>query len=61
MSVALSLCLCLTFYVGFFNGGEVLLVLNQFGEMNSEGTVWLPIAMFLIIFAFALCLRTKVE
>lgn len=62
MAVALSLVLCFVFYVGFFlSHGQVLITLNDFGEMNSEGTVWLPVAMFLIFFAFGLCLRLKVE
>jgi hypothetical protein len=47
----------LTFYLGFFNHGSILIVLNQYGEMTSEAFVWFPISLILILYGLILALK----
>lgn len=62
VSVAFSLCMILTFYYAFFvGGGELLITLNTFGEMNIEAFVYLPIGLFLILMGYVLLLTVSTE
>jgi len=55
------LAFLVTFYVGFFNGGQILVTLNDFGEMYIEAFVYLPISAFVIVFAMVLLSKMKVD
>jgi hypothetical protein len=61
LSFVFYLTLMLTFYVAFFNGGAVIVTLNEFGEMYIEAFVYLPLSSFVIMLALALLFKLKVD
>jgi len=49
-----------TFYLGFLNGGQVTIILNQYGEMNIEAFLYIPFILVYLIIALYVAIKQKI-